>query len=203
VNAQRETGAATQCASAVLMVRPGTLRLQCRDRADHRFQVPGSAADVTTVARAQFDAFAGRAGWPRASRCACAEDSAEPRKPDAVFPNNWVSFHADGTVVLYPMQAASRRVERRAEIIEAVVRETGLRRSPYRRSHPPRKVGRFLEGTGSLVLDHVARVAYACRSPRTDETVAREWAQQLGYQLENVLGTRFARASPSTTPTWS
>jgi hypothetical protein len=124
-----------------------------------------------------------------------AEDSAEPRKPDAVFPNNWVSFHADGTVVLYPMQAASRRVERRAEVIDAVVRDTGyvVRRTVDLTHHE--KSGRFLEGTGSLVLDNVARVAYACRSPRTDETVAREWAQQLGYQLE-MFSARDSRGEP-------
>ena len=61
-----------------------------------------------------------------------AEDSDEPRKPDAVFPNNWVSFHADGTVVLYPMHAENRRAERRPEIIDAVVRETGFKVRPRR-----------------------------------------------------------------------
>ncbi len=113
-----------------------------------------------------------------------AEDSDEPRKPDAVFPNNWVSFHADGTLVLYPMQAVSRRAERRGELIEAAVRDTGfqVRRTVDLTHHE--KHGRFLEGTGSLVLDHLERVAYACRSPRTHEAVAREWAQEMGYELE-------------------
>jgi hypothetical protein len=97
-----------------------------------------------------------------------------------VFPNNWVSFHADGTVVLYPMQAENRRTERRREVMDAVVRDTGfaIRRVIDLTHHE--KHGRFLEGTGSLVLDHLSRVAYACRSPRTHEGVAREWARELG-----------------------
>ena len=110
-----------------------------------------------------------------------------------MFPNNWVSFHADGTVVLYPMQAASRRTERRMDVIDAVVRETGfqVRRTVDLTHHE--KDGRFLEGTGSLVLDHLERVAYACRSPRTHEEVAREWAHEMGYELEMFSATRCAR----------
>jgi hypothetical protein len=112
-----------------------------------------------------------------------------------VFPNNWVSFHADGTLVLYPMQAVSRRAERRREIVDAAVRDTGfkVRRTVDLTHHE--KAGRFLEGTGSLVLDHRERVAYACRSPRTDEQVAREWAQVMGYELE-LFAARDARGAP-------
>jgi len=106
-----------------------------------------------------------------------------------------VSFHADGTLVLYPMQAVSRRAERRREIIESVLRDTGfqVRRTVDLTRHE--KAGRFLEGTGSLVLDHRERVAYACRSPRTDEDVAREWARELGYTLE-VFSARDANGRP-------
>jgi hypothetical protein len=124
-----------------------------------------------------------------------APDSDEPRKPDAVFPNNWVSFHADGTLVLYPMQAVSRRAERRREVIDAVVSGTGFRiRRTLDLTHHE-KEGRFLEGTGSLVLDHRHRVAYACRSPRTDEHVAREWAREMDYDLE-LFGAHDARGTP-------
>ena len=111
-----------------------------------------------------------------------AEDDLTPVKPDAVFPNNWVSFHADGTVVLYPMLAASRRAERRREIIDQVVEASGgvLRRLLDLTAHE--QAGRFLEGTGSLVLDHVGRVAYACRSPRTDADLVEQWCADLGYR---------------------
>ena len=116
-------------------------------------------------------------------RVCVAPDSPEPAKPDAVFPNNWVSFHADGTVVLYPMHSPLRRAERREAVIDRVKQRARLRRIPAHRSHRAMNMqGRFLEGTGSLVLDRQARIAYACRSPRTDESLVREWAQLMGYE---------------------
>jgi hypothetical protein len=174
---------ASQVSGAILMVRPKHFGFNAETAATNRFQQAGAAADVGLLARREFDAFAAALAAEGVRMC-IAEDSEEPRKPDAIFPNNWVSFHADGTVVLYPMQATSRRVERRTAILEQVERDTGFRvRRTLDLTHHE-KEGRFLEGTGSLVLDHVARVAYACRSPRTDETVAREWAAELGYSLE-------------------
>jgi hypothetical protein len=97
-----------------------------------------------------------------------------------VFPNNWVSFHHDGTVVLYPMLAPSRRPERRRDIIEkleavgfGVARVIDLTHHEHE--------GRFLEGTGSVVFDHTARAAYAGISPRTSERVLEELCRDLGY----------------------
>ena len=172
-----------QCASAILMVRPKHFGYNAETAGTNRFQVPGEASQVAGQALAEFDAFAAALAAEGVTVCV-AQDSDEPHKPDAVFPNNWVSFHADGTVVLYPMQAENRRAERRTEIIDAVVRDTGfhVRRTLDLTGHE--KAGRFLEGTGSLVLDHRERVAYACRSPRTDEQVAAEWAREMGYQLQ-------------------
>jgi hypothetical protein len=99
-----------------------------------------------------------------------------------VFPNNWCSWHADGTLVLYPLLAASRRPERRRDIIAAVVAATGFdirRRLDFtsREQH-----GQYLEGTGSLVLDRVNRVAYACRSPRTSVALLRDWCVAMEYE---------------------
>src|ERR1039457_4791078 len=108
----------------------------------------------------------------------------EPVKPDAVFPNNWVSFHNDGTVVLYPMHAENRRRERRLDILEAVESELSFHRRRLLDLSAEETRGRHLEGTGSLVLDHVERVAYACRSARTDETLVREWARAMHYEAE-------------------
>jgi hypothetical protein len=202
----------SQCAGAVLMVRPRHFGYNAETAGSNRFQSPGGSDQVAAQALEEFDAFAAALRSEGVTVCV-APDSDEPRKPDALFPNNWVSFHADGTVVLYPMQAENRRAERRAEIVAAVVRDTGFvaRRTLDFTHHE--KSGRFLEGTGSLVLDHRARVAYACRSLRTDEQVAREWARALGFELEmftandasgtpiyhtNVVmsvGTRFAVAA--------
>jgi hypothetical protein len=168
------------------MVRPKAFGYNAETARTNRFQheIAGSdAAHVAQRALAEFDAFASVLTSEGIPVCV-AEDSAEPRKPDAVFPNNWVSFHADGTVVLYPMECESRRLERRMEIIEAVQRETGYVVRRVVDLTPHEKEGRFLEGTGSLVLDHLERVAYACLSPRTDAAVAGEWARAMGYELE-------------------
>lgn len=174
-----------QVAAAVLMVRPKHFGFNAQTAVTNRFQNPASAAasDVSLRALRQFDAFVAALAGEGVTVCV-VEDTDQPRKPDAVFPNNWVSFHRDGTVVLYPMHAPNRRAERRQEIIDAVVRATGFEVSRVLDLTRHEKAGRFLEGTGSLVLDHVARVAYACRSPRTHGEVAAEWARELGYDLE-------------------
>ncbi len=115
------------------------------------------------------------------------EDTPEPHTPDAVFPNNWVSFHQDGSVCLYPMYASNRRLERREEIIEGLKRKFKINRtldfSRYEQDNL------FLEGTGSMVLDRVNKIAYACLSPRTSEKVLQDFAQTLGYQLVSFTAT--------------
>jgi hypothetical protein len=179
-----------QIASAVLMVRPRHFGFNAQTAVTNRFQTAGSAAptDISQRALREFDAFVAALTGEGVTVCV-AEDSDQPRKPDAVFPNNWVSFHRDGTVVLYPMHAENRRIERRQEVIDAVVRTTGFQVGRVVDLTPHEKAGRFLEGTGSLVLDHVARVAYACRSPRTHDDVAAEWADALDYDLEMFAAT--------------
>jgi hypothetical protein len=176
------------------MVRPRHFGFNAETAPSNRFQRSGGSEHTAAQAQAEFDAFAAALAGEGVT-VSVAQDSDEPRKPDAVFPNNWVSFHADGTLVLYPMQAANRRAERRQEVIDCVVRDTGfqVRRTVDLTHHE--EAGRFLEGTGSLVLDHVARVAYACRSPRTDEQVAREWAREMNYELE-LFGALDARGIP-------
>lgn len=108
------------------------------------------------------------------------EDKEELHTPDAVFPNNWISFHHDGTVVLYPMLAPSRRPERRRDIIDQV-QASGFRVSRVIDLTHHEDHERFLEGTGSVVFDHTDHVAYADLSARTDETVLNDLCTALGY----------------------
>ena len=176
-------------ASAVLMIRPAAFGFNAETAASNRFQrdagqrdAGGSAPSVAAAARSEFDALAAALRSEGVATC-IVEDVCPPVRPDAVFPNNWVSFHEDGCVVLYPMQAPSRRLERREDVVPQVAAELGftLRRLVDLTHHE--RHGRFLEGTGSLVLDRAARRAFACRSARTDATVAAEWARELGYEL--------------------
>src|SRR4051794_37903226 len=119
-------GDIAQCAGAVLMVRPKHFGYNAETAQTNHFQRPGGSEQTGRLAQVEFDAFAAALAGEGVTVCV-AEDADEPRSPDAVFPNNWVSFHADGTVVLYPMQAASRRDERRMAVIDAVVRDSGFR----------------------------------------------------------------------------
>lgn len=109
------------------------------------------------------------------------DDTDEVERPDAVFSNNWVSFHQSGKVVLYPMMAENRRLERRADIIEnlrsnfkveEIIDLTGFEAE-----------GKFLEGTGSMVFDRRYKIAYACLSPRTHPEVLDAFADALGYEI--------------------
>jgi len=103
--------------------------------------------------------------------------------PDAVFPNNWVSFHQDGTVVLYPMHAPNRRRERRPELLERLAGAHGFAVSRVIDLSPLEQVGQFLEGTGSLVLDRPAGVAYAALSPRTLPAALDRFSAATGYRV--------------------
>lgn len=109
------------------------------------------------------------------------EDKKEPSKPDAVFPNNWMSVHEDGKLLLYPMLVQNRRQERRPEFVQ-VLRDKFIIKDIVDFSAEERR-NRIVEGTGSLVFDHVNKIAYASRSERTDESLAGEITQSLGYRL--------------------
>ena len=173
-----------QCADAVLMVRPEAFGYNPETAATNTFQRPqdlGDAPAAAARARAEFERLAQALGSEGISVCA-VDDTAKPPKPDAVFPNNWVSFHDDGTLVLYPMESASRRLERRQDIIDAVVKRLEFKVSHLIDLTHHERQGRFLEGTGSLVLDHIERIAYACTSPRTHPQLVAEWARELEYQ---------------------
>ena len=110
-----------------------------------------------------------------------ADDTDEPHTPDSIFPNNWFSTHEDGTVVLYPMQAENRRYERRPDIFDTLSERYQLYEMLDLTAYE--KDNKFLEGTGSLVLDRDLRVAYAAISPRTDAEVAQVFANKMGYEL--------------------
>jgi hypothetical protein len=173
-------GPESQCADAVLMVRPACFGANPETADSNRFQRAERIADDAILAVREFDGLVRRL-TEAGVEVVVAEDPPEPAKPDACFPNNWVSFHADGTVVLYPMLAPSRRAERRPEHLAAVARAGfGIARTID--LSPLEARGEFLEGTGSLVLDRPSRVAYACLSPRTTAGALAEFCEALGYR---------------------
>jgi hypothetical protein len=165
------------------MVRPASFGFNPQTAASNAFQQAAeSGPGAQDLVLAEFDGVAA-ALLHAGVEVLIAADTAAPPKPDAIFPNNWVSFHGDGTVALYPLLAPNRRAERREEVLERVVRDGRFRVSRTVDLTHREIEGKFLEGTGSLVLDRARRVAYASLSPRTDLDVLGEFAQLLDYEL--------------------
>jgi hypothetical protein len=164
------------------MVRPVRFAHNAQTSDTNRFQRSGAQSDLTSERAAVEFAALSRAIDAAGIGVCVIDDTPTPEKPDAVFPNNWISFHRDGTVVLYPMLAPNRRAERRLDVLAGVEARLKFRRRRLLDLSVHEREGRFLEGTGSLVLDHVHRIAYACRSARTDESLVRAWAQQMNFQ---------------------
>ena len=163
------------------MVRPAHFGANPETADSNRFQQANARPGDVQAALREFD------GLVESLRTAgvevlVADDTSEPAKPDACFPNNWVSFHADGSVVLYPMMAPSRRAERREAPVEQL-RRAGFQVARTIDLSPLEVRGEYLEGTGSLVLDRSHRIAYACRSPRTTAAALADFAAALGYRV--------------------
>ncbi len=170
-----------QCAAAVLMIRPARFGANPETAASNRFQQGGATQDAPVMALREFDGLVMRLS-DAGIAVHVADDSPLPVKPDACFPNNWVSFHDDGSVVLYPLMALSRRAERREEPI-ALLRSVGFRITRTIDLTHWEGRGEYLEGTGSLVLDRCHRIAYTCWSPRTTPGALRDFASRLGYRV--------------------
>lgn len=173
-----------QAANTVLLVQPVAFHGNPETADSNAFQRPPAAADPAAEQAAAKVEFDGLVNCLQAAGVATVivADKMNPATPDAVFPNNWVSFHADGTVVLYPMMAPSRRGERRRDILELLSETHGFRIDRVLDLSHHERSGRFLESTGSMVLDRVNRVAYACLSARTDVAVLAEAAHLLDYE---------------------
>lgn len=171
-----------QSASTVFVVRPVCFGFNAETALSNHFQQTMAGLDAAAIqarAHAEFDALVA-ALRTKGVRVLVFEDTPEPPKPDAVFPNNWGTFHPDGTVLLYPMCAPNRRPERRPDILAALGRQFRITAIHDLSHHEA--AGRFLEGTGSIIFDHLHQVAYACLSARTDAALFAETAARLGYR---------------------
>ena len=178
------TAIESQLASTVMMIRPARFESNPLTAATNRFQGKSSSSpeEQHAIALSEFD------GLVAALREAGIEvividDTVEPHTPDAIFPNNWISMHADGRVVLYPMEAENRRTERRHDIIDYLDKHARRQVTEVVDLSAHEDAGHFLEGTGSMVLDRANRVAYACISSRTHLDPLGEFAQRMGYDV--------------------
>ncbi|MCC8426259.1 citrulline utilization hydrolase CtlX [Mucilaginibacter sp. UR6-11] len=170
-----------QATSNLLMIRPVAFGFNEQTAGSNAFQIRDTdQQQVQTKAAAEFDGLVNILKDNKVN-VIVIDDTAQPHTPDAIFPNNWVSFHDNGDVFLYPMQAENRRLERREDIITQLEDNFRLRHVTDL-SHFEQE-NRFLEGTGSMVLDRESKIAYACLSPRTNEKVLAAFCGQSGYTM--------------------
>ena len=171
-----------QAAPAVLMVRPAQFGHNAQTAGSNFFQrAEEQSSDEAANALREFDTLAlalARAGV----RVIEFAGQREAALPDEVFPNNWLSLHADGTAVLYPLLAPIRRRERRTDVLAELREQHGYRIDRVVDLTQFETRGEFLEGTGSLVLDRQRHTAYACLSPRTHVAPLAELGRALGYE---------------------
>ena len=174
----------SQLASSVFMIRPVRFESNPQTAVSNRFQgkTDETPEQQNAAAISEFDGLVA-ALREKGVDVHVFEDTLEPHTPDSVFPNNWVSFHASGEVVLYPMEAENRRTERRRDIIDELAGGRGFQVSEIIDLSAHEQDGHYLEGTGSLVLDRVNRVAYACLSSRTQLDPLGDFAQRMDYDV--------------------
>ena len=169
-----------QSASAVLLVQPAAFGFNAEAAKSNVFSHAPADAECAAKALAEFEGLARRLSDAGVD-VLVLDDTAEPWKPDAVFPNNWLSTHADGTLVLYPMATAPRRLERRVDEVRELFSAKGFEVRQVVDLSGHENEGRFLEGTGSLILDRPRRQSFANRSLRTDPDVVRRFDEAVGY----------------------
>jgi hypothetical protein len=171
-----------QTTSSLLMIRPASFQYNEETAISNDYQQKNTKLapkDIIAKAQEEFDEFV-EILRDNDIDVLVIEDTLIPAKPDAVFPNNWISMHADGTIFLYPMKTENRRIERRMDIVEKLKEKCKVKEVVDLSA--VEKEDLALEGTGSMIFDHDHQLIYACLSPRTDKTVLHSFAKRIGYK---------------------
>ncbi|MGV4415046.1 citrulline utilization hydrolase CtlX [Chryseobacterium sp. T1] len=168
-----------QTTDTVLMIEPIAFGYNAETAENNYFQVEQKAAGIQEKALEEFNSFVEKLR-SKSINVITVKDTLEPHTPDSIFPNNWVSFSEDGKVVLYPMFAKNRRVERRLDIIEDL-KSKGFLVSEIDDWSDSENNNHFLEGTGSMIFDHDKKLAYGSVSLRLDEALFRDFCAKYNY----------------------
>ena len=170
-----------QLTNHILMIRPAQFRMNEQTAVNNYFQASAglSPEEVVKKSQEEFDAYVSVLR-ENGVQVTVVQDTEDPDTPDALFPNNWVSFHQDATVALYPMFAENRRLERREAVLE-ILEEDGFIIDQVMDYTAAEDSGIFLEGTGSLILDRVHKKAYCALSSRADEELFIEFCEDFEY----------------------
>lgn len=167
-----------QTTDTVLMIEPVAFGFNEQTAVNNYFQVQ-QEGNVQDKALKEFNDFVEKLR-AKDINVITIKDTLEPKTPDSIFPNNWVSFHADGKVVLYPMFAENRRLERRDDIINQIKEQFEV--TEVIDYSGAEKDNLFLEGTGSMIFDHDNKLAYGSVSLRLDEGLFRKFCSDFGFQ---------------------
>ena len=167
-----------QTTSHILMIRPVHFAYNAETAKNNKFQVK-TGEDVQSKALNEFDRFVALLRLNKVD-VTVVEDTPVPHTPDSLFPNNWISFHDDGTILLYPMYAPSRRAERKDHVLKKIHEHFAIKNKIDLSEYEKNDL--FLEGTGSMVLDRENKIAYACISPRTDKKVLDAFCKKMNYR---------------------
>lgn len=171
-----------QSASNIMMVRPASFQFNHETAESNEFQnniEHLSREEILWMAQTEFDTMVTELTSHKIN-VLVIEDTVTPEKPDAIFPNNWISMGQDGTMTIFPMKTKNRQLEKRQDIVELIQAKFQVNRvidlSHYE------GLDKALEGTGSIVYDHIHKIAYACLSPRTELDLFTDYCSQIGYE---------------------
>lgn len=176
-----------QYTDTIMMIRPVRFRMNEQTAVNNYYQTEIddlNAKEIQRKAVAEFDAFVEKL-QANDINVLVIEDTIEPSTPDSIFPNNWVSFHSEGSIGLYPMFAENRRLERRLDILERLKEDFIV--TEIVDFSEVEFDGQFLEGTGSMVLDRPNKLVYAALSVRTQEPVLNEFCRKFGYEAVSFV----------------
>ncbi|MCT4699615.1 citrulline utilization hydrolase CtlX [Tenacibaculum haliotis] len=171
-----------QTTNTILMVRPASFRMNEQTAVNNFYQQELAGmlpASINLKAQQEFDAFVLKLRTVSVN-VIVVEDTKEPDTPDALFPNNWVSFHENGDVAIYPMFAENRRLEKREDVLQ-ILETKGFEIKNVIDYSEAEEETIFLEGTGSMILDRANRKAYCALSPRADEELFIEFCEDFEY----------------------
>lgn len=172
-----------QLTSSIMMIRPVGFGFNPETAPTNTFQHEDkryAPDEIQSLALSEFNNFVNKLE-AAGVEVVVFDDQVEPQTPDSIFPNNWVSFHEDGRVVLYPMQAQNRRLERKVQLLDRLSTEHDFDIRQIVDLSFYENEDKFLEGTGSMILDRENKIAYACLSPRTHEEVLQKFCDLMGY----------------------
>ena len=161
------------------MIRPYQFYFNQQTAANNFFQSNINIENANELAIAEFDAMVDKLRAHQI-KVNVVQDTKDPSTPDSIFPNNWVSTHEGGTLCLYPMFAQNRRAERKSTVIDFL--QSNYQIQNILDLTDLEKEGKFLEGTGSMVLDHQNKLAYGCLSERLDKNAFNEWCEKMQFK---------------------